>query len=95
MDLPQVDALRLHKLWHRKDLRVEDIATQIGVSVSSLRRLAVRYRLGPRPSAPYERMRAKADPTPAEIAERAAECRARRSKNWIDESDEEVCEESF
>lgn len=88
MEPPSFDALRLHKLWHRKDLRVEDIATQIGISVSSLRRLAVRYRLGPRPSAPYERMRAKADPTPAEITERAAECRARRSKNWIDESDE-------
>jgi len=88
MEPPSFDALRLHKLWHRKDLRVEDIATQIGISVSSLRRLAVRYRLGPRPSAPYERMRAKADPTPAEITERAAECRARRSSNWIDEGDE-------
>ena len=78
---------QLHRLWHHSDLRAEEVAIELGVSLSSVRRLVRQHKVGPRPRVALQRMRAQPDPTPEEIIERAAECRARRLTHPIDESD--------
>lgn len=82
-----VPLIELHRLWHHSDLRAEEVAIELGVSLSSVRRLVREHKVGSRPRVALQRMRLQPDPTPEEIAERAAECRARRLIHPIDESD--------
>jgi hypothetical protein len=68
-------ALTLHELWARGDSYLE-IAAALGCSQSFVARLKVRHKLPDRQK-PNREIFAD-DPTPEQIAERAAECRARR-----------------
>lgn len=90
-ELSCVDLERLEQLWRYSDLRTEDVAIELGVSPSSVRRLVARHRIGRRPPIALARMREQPDPTPEEIVQRAAECRARRLTQPLDVSDDDDC----
>jgi len=68
-------ALTLHRLWASGASYIE-IAAALGCSQSFVARLKVRHKLPDRQK-PTRDIFAD-DPTPEQIAERAAECRARR-----------------
>lgn len=67
--------LTLHQLWASGASYVE-IAAALGCSQSYVHRLKTRHKLPNRQKATREIF--EDDPTPEQIAERAAECRARR-----------------
>lgn len=73
----QYDTLKLHEMWARGDSYM-DIAAALGCSVSFVHHLKVRHKLPDRQK-PTKEIFAD-DPTPEQIAERAAECRARREQ---------------
>lgn len=66
--------LQLHEMWARGDSR-EEIAAALGCSTSHVQELCKRHRLPPRQRANKEIF--ENDPTPEQIAERAAEIKAR------------------
>jgi hypothetical protein len=68
-------ALTLHRLWASGASYVE-IAAALGCSQSYVHRLKTRHKLPNRQKATKDI--SDDDPTPEQIAERAAECRARR-----------------
>ena len=68
-------AVTLHRLWARGD-SYQEIAAALGCSQSFVSRLKDRHKLPNRQKATKDIF--ADDPTPEEIAERAAECRARR-----------------
>jgi hypothetical protein len=69
-----IDVPLLFELWHDTSLTQSDVARRLGVSVTLLGRLARRHKLEQRP----KQVRCNVvDPTPDEIAKRAAECRAK------------------
>jgi hypothetical protein len=68
-------AAKLHELWARGDSYLE-IAAALGCSESFVHHLKVRHKLPHRQKPTREIF--EDDPTPEQIAERAAECRARR-----------------
>jgi len=68
-------AVTLHRLWARGD-SYQEIAAALGCSQSFVSRLKERHKLANRQKATRDIL--ADDPTPEEIAERAAECRARR-----------------
>jgi transposase len=68
-------ALTLHRLWARGD-SYQEIAAALGCSMSFVSRLKDRHKLPNRQRSLREVF--ENDPTPEQIAERAAECRARR-----------------
>jgi len=68
-------AVTLHQLWARGD-SYQEIAAALGCSMSFVSRLKERHKLPNRQKATVEIY--EDDPTPDQIAERAAECRARR-----------------
>jgi hypothetical protein len=68
-------ALTLHRLWASGASYIE-IAAALGCSQSLVHRLKTRHKLPNRQKATREIF--EDDPTPEQIAERAAECRARR-----------------
>jgi len=65
----------LHRLWARGD-SYQEIAATLGCSQSYVHRLKTRHKLPNRQKATRDIL--ADDPTPEEIAERAAECRSRR-----------------
>lgn len=70
----QLDAKKIFELWH-SDLRNDEVAVSLGVSRNYLTKIRSRYGLQKRPD---ERgTHDNEDPTPEEIAERAAEIRER------------------
>jgi hypothetical protein len=68
-------ALTLHRLWARGD-SYQEIAAALGCSQSYVHRLKTRHKLPNRQKGTREIF--EDDPTPEQIAQRAAECRARR-----------------
>lgn len=68
-------ALTLHRLWARGD-SYQEIAAALGCSQSFVSKLKDRHKLPNRQRANRDIF--ADDPTPEQIAERAAECRARR-----------------
>jgi hypothetical protein len=68
-------AVTLHQLWARGD-SYQEIAAALGCSQSFVSRLKERHKLPNRQKATVEIY--EDDPTLEQIAERAAECRARR-----------------
>lgn len=68
-------ALKLHEMWARGD-SYDEIAAALGCSVSHVHHLKIRHKLSNRQRPTKEIF--EDDPTPEQIAERAAECRARR-----------------
>jgi hypothetical protein len=68
-------AVTLHRLWARGD-SYQEIAAALGCSQTFISTLKDRHKLPNRQKPNREIF--DADPTPEEIAERAAECRARR-----------------
>lgn len=68
-------AATLHELWARGDSYLE-IAAALGCSESFVHHLKKRHKLPNRQKSAKEIF--ADDPTPEQIAERAAECRARR-----------------
>lgn len=70
-------AATLHQLWARGDSYME-IAAALGCSESFVHHLKVRHKLPNRQRSTRDIL--EDDPTPEQIAERAAECRARRAQ---------------
>jgi hypothetical protein len=68
-------AVTLHRLWARGD-SYSEIAAALGCSQSFVQRLKTRHKLPNRQKATKDIL--ADDPTPEQIEERAAECRARR-----------------
>jgi hypothetical protein len=68
-------AAKLHELWARGDSYLE-IAAALGCSESFVHHLKVRHKLPHRQKPTREIL--EDDPTSEQIAERAAECRAKR-----------------
>jgi len=71
----QVDVPLLFRLWGDMTLTRAEIARKLGTTENQLTRLAERHGLGRRGR--QHRAFSMDDPTPDEIAQRAAECRAR------------------
>jgi transposase-like protein len=80
-----VDVVQLCALWADSSVPRKEVARRLGVSASQLVRLVRRYKM---PHRPPEYQQAAADPTPAEIAERARECRERHYAQRRAECDE-------
>lgn len=69
-----MDVLLLHQLWHA-GASSEDIAQRFGVSTGTVSKWAAKYKLPPRGRV---HRGPTTDPTPDEIADRAAYCRRMR-----------------
>lgn len=73
-----LDAKKVFELWH-SDLRNDEVAVALGVSRNYLAKVRSRYGL---PKRPDERgVHEEDNPTPEQIAERAAEIRSRWSES--------------
>lgn len=72
----KIDVPLLFRLWNTPGIKINDVAAGLGVSLNVLRRLRDQYGL---PEKPAERAdegdQQEDDPTPEEIAARAAEVR--------------------
>jgi hypothetical protein len=78
--VPKIPLKKLKQLWETQR-KTEEIAVHLGISTSHLHTLAKRHNLPKRTHLNVKRRgTADVDPTPEEIAIRAAECRAR----WTD-----------
>lgn len=76
----EVDVQELFRLWHSPMTNTE-LCEHFQITGGSLWSLRVKYALPIRPRVcNRDTQRRPDDPTPEEIAERAAECRARRTK---------------
>jgi hypothetical protein len=73
-----IDVPELFRLYNDFTIPTTELCRMLNISNGSLHRLRMRYGLPLRPAQPSN-MRHD-DPTPEEIEERAAECRARRSE---------------
>jgi transposase-like protein len=82
----QIDAARLFALWADQSLTRAEVARELGVTAGQLTRLAGRHGLPAR--ARKRRAFSMADPTPDEIAKRAAECRARHMEQRRNETED-------
>jgi hypothetical protein len=69
------EVARLFCLWNESSKTRAEIARELGVTAGQLTKLASRHGLGPRGR--QHRAFSMDDPTPEQIEERAAECRAR------------------
>jgi hypothetical protein len=69
-----VDLPTLYQLWNDHTLTRVRISEMLRISPTHLTRLVARHKLPPRPRDKNQHMN---DPTPDEIAQRAAECRER------------------
>jgi hypothetical protein len=67
-----VDLAKLYQLWNDHTLTRVKVSSMLGISPTHLTRLVARHKLPPRPRDKNQYMN---DPTPDEIAQRAAECR--------------------
>lgn len=74
-----IDVPELFRLYNDPSIPTTELCRMLNISNGSLHRLRMRYGLPLRPAQPCNRRHD--DPTPEEIEERAAECRARRSPN--------------
>jgi len=72
----KIDVARLFALWNDESLTRAEVARELGVTAGQLTRLASRHGLGARGRT--HRAFSMADPTPDEIARRAAAIRARK-----------------
>jgi len=80
-----IDVALLCQLWADASITRQEVARQVGVSVTRLYLLRQRYGL---PDRPHGERTAKDDPTPEQIAERARECRERHFAQRRGESEE-------
>jgi hypothetical protein len=69
-----IDLPTLYQLWNDHTLTRVRISEMLRISPTHLTRLVARHKLPPRPRDKNQHMN---DPTPDEIAQRAAECRER------------------
>jgi len=79
-----VDIPTLYRLWSDHSLGKAQVALKLQITPQYLGKLALRHKL---PSRPKEYKTTTVDPTPLEIEQRAAECRARhfaqrRAEPW-------------
>jgi hypothetical protein len=80
-----VDVQTLHRLWNDHTLTRVQVSAMLGISHTHLTRLVTRHKLPPRRR---DYRRDVADPTPDEIAQRAAECREKHFAQRRAEPDE-------
>lgn len=80
MPAKQIDVPLLFRLWHDRTLHGDEVAARLGVHRSALSQIARDHGLPRRPPIknrkPESTERQPSDPTPEEIAERAAAIRA-------------------
>lgn len=75
--MKKIDVPLLFRLWNTPGISINEVAAEMGVSLNILRKLRERYGLSESPAEEDEDGEPKeGDPTPEEIAERAAEVRA-------------------
>lgn len=79
------------RLYARKELSRTDLACHFGCSVSTIDGLCVQFDLPKRKTCRWRRIQVQADPTPDEIAVRAAECRERHMAQRRNEPDSGTC----
>lgn len=75
------------RVWEAGELSRTDMAIYFNCSVSSIDNLRASLGLKKRKRSPWRVKQVVPDPTPEEIAERAAECRARRMAEKLNEPD--------
>jgi hypothetical protein len=80
-----IDLPTLYRLWNDHTLTRVQVSTMLGISATHLTRLVTRHKLPPRRR---DYRRDVADPTPDEIAQRAAECREKHFAQRRAEPDE-------
>ena len=80
-----IDLPTLYRLWNDHTLTRVQVSTMLGISATHLTRLVTRHKLPPRRR---DYRREVADPTPDEIAQRAAECREKHFAQRRAEPDE-------
>lgn len=80
----EIDVPRLFLLWNTPSLSINDVAAAMGLTLNQLRSARERYGLLEKPRADESLERADCDPTPEEIAARAAEVRADWPKWRVD-----------
>jgi len=80
-----IDLPTLYQLWNDHTLTRVQVSTMLGISATHLTRLVARHKLPPRRR---DYRRDVADPTPDEIAQRAAECREKHFAQRRAEPDE-------
>lgn len=75
------------RIWEAGELSRTDMAVHFGCSVSSIDNLRASLGLKKRKRSPWRVKQVVPDPTPEEIAERAAECKARHMAEKLKEPD--------
>ena len=79
------------RLYARKELSRTYLACLFGCSVSRIDGLRAQFNLPKRKACRWRRRQVEVDPTPEQIAERAAECRARHMAQRRNELDSGNC----
>jgi hypothetical protein len=87
MAAKHIDVPLLFRLWADHAVSREEIASRLGVAVSTLGKIQARHKLPMRP-VDKRRRRPQPDPTLDEIEERARECRERHYENRRCESED-------
>lgn len=75
----KLDIAAVRDLW-LGDLQTTDIAEQLKITVAALQSFATKNRFPKRPPKTHRSNASVVDPTPEEIAQRAAEVRAKRTE---------------
>jgi hypothetical protein len=79
------------RLYARKELSRTDLALHFRCSVTTIDSLRVQFDLPKRKTCRWRRRQVEVDPTPDQIAERAAECRERHMAQRRNEPDSGTC----
>lgn len=87
----QICEAEFRRLYARRELSRTDLACHFRCSVSSIDGLRVQFDLPKRKTCRWRRIQVQADPTPDEIAVRAAECRERHMAQRRNEPDSGTC----
>jgi transposase-like protein len=92
-----IDVPKLFRLWNTPGLTINEVAAALGVSLNVLRKARDRYGLSDTPpELPDDGEPKDGDPTPEEIAERAAAIRAEWPEGrWSEVSHAVTCRYSY
>jgi hypothetical protein len=87
----KISEAEFRRLYARKELSRTDLACHFGCSVSTIDGLRAQFNLPKRNTCGVPRRKVEVDPTPEQIAERAAECRARHMAQRRNEPESGTC----
>jgi hypothetical protein len=87
----KISEAEFRRLYARKELSRTDLALHFRCSVTTIDSLRAQFDLPKRKTCRWRRRQVEVDPTPEQIAERAAECRARHMAQRRNEPDSGTC----